>query len=172
MAAMDWRIPVSLFACITETSKVSGRNAAATDSGVTNPPGVTGKQVTSKPSRSKTCMGSSTALCSIPVVMTCRLPDSRPNSRSPKIARLLLSVAPLVKITSSRLAATTAATCSRAFCTACLALTPYTWVRLPSLPNSSVRKWNSTFLHEMICQTTGASPRLAPTIERFFGGRG
>ena len=42
------------------------------------------------------------------------LPDASPCAASPRTARLSLSVAPLVKITSSGLAATTAATSSRA----------------------------------------------------------
>ena len=67
----------------------------------------------------------SLVLCSIAVLTMCRRPEVTPKGARPRIARLLLSVAPLVKITSSRLAPTTAPTWSRAFCTACLARAPY-----------------------------------------------
>lgn len=60
----------------------------------------------------------STAWCSIWVLTMCFLPVRSPCSASPRMARLLLSVAPLVKITSPRDAETTAATCWRAFSTA------------------------------------------------------
>ena len=70
----------------------------------------------------------------------CFFPFPAAYAASPRIATLLLSVAPLVKITSSRLALTTAATASRADSTALFALAPNSWVRLAAFPYSTDKK--------------------------------
>ena len=83
-------------------------------------------------------MGPSTAWCSVTWVMTCR-PRATQASATPLMARLLASVAPLVKMISRGWAPRTAATCSRASFTASSAAQPYWCVRLPALPKCSVR---------------------------------
>src|SRR5205085_71613 len=80
----------------------------------TQPSRLGGSSSTSKPRRDSSSSGSSTALCSICVLRMCRRLAPAGPMASPSRARLLLSVAPLVKITSSRCACTTAATWSRA----------------------------------------------------------
>ena len=73
--------------------------AAATSSTETRPSGWTGRYVTLQPFFSSRLQVSSTALCSVTWVMMW-LPFSRYISATPLIARLLLSVAPLVKMIS------------------------------------------------------------------------
>ena len=99
--------PVSLLACISDTRKVSGSKRLRHCAWLTKPPRETGRRVTVKPSRSKSSKGfkHSLVLDGRRNAMR-RRPLSR-GSRKPRIARLLLSVAPLVKITSSRFAPTT-----------------------------------------------------------------
>ena len=67
---------------------------------------------------------------------------------SPRIAILLLSVAPLVKRTSSGCGVrSTAATCSRAVLNDPLGTaSPYSWVRLPALPIPSVSQSRTAVL--------------------------
>ncbi len=57
----------------------------------------------------------------------------------PLIARLLLSVAPLVKTISLRSAPSRSATWRRAVSTPSSASQPKAWLRLPGLPNFSVK---------------------------------
>ena len=51
------RFPVSLLACMMETSTVSGRSARRTSSGSTTPSAPTGRRVTATPSRSSCAQG-------------------------------------------------------------------------------------------------------------------
>ena len=75
-------------------------------------------------------------MCSIAVETMCRCPLVSPDGANPRIAKLLLSVAPLVNMTSSGFAPTTAATWSRARSTALRARRPYSCVLLPAFPTS------------------------------------
>ena len=67
------------------------------------------------------------------------LPFSRYISATPLIARLLDSVAPLVKTISLGVALISRAICARAFSTASSAVQPNAWLRLAALPNFSVK---------------------------------
>ena len=78
------------------------------------------------------------ALCSIGDVMMW-LPFSLYISATPSSARLLLSVAPLVKMISLSVAPMSSATCARAFSTAASAVQPNSWLRLAALPKTSVK---------------------------------
>ena len=129
--------PVSLFTCMIDTREVLRRSALRNSSGSTNPPAVHGKTVTSKPAvLFSQSMGAITALCSMAVVMMCFLPLLVAAEARPRIARLLLSVAPLVKMTSSGVVRVIAATYFRASPTARFAFRPYSWVLLLALPHS------------------------------------
>ncbi len=108
IAATSVSTPVSLFACISETSAVSGRSASATCSGSIVPSGRGRSHVTSKPSRSSCLQASTPARCSTREVTTCR--RAAPAARAaPRIARFTLSVAPEVKTIDSPGALTRAA---------------------------------------------------------------
>ena len=138
IAATSWITPVSLLAVMIETRMVSGRIAASSSARSTSPSVPTGSQVTSQPLRSRCLQVSMTALCSVTTVMMW-LPLSRRNSAAPLIARLLASVAPLVKVISLASAPITAATCLRALSTASSAAQPNAWVRLAALPKCLVK---------------------------------
>ena len=91
--------PTSLLTIIKETSIVSSLIAAFKVLTSICPCLFTGKTVTSKP---KSCISKTvfkTEGCSVLLVMMC-LPRERLAKQYPLIARLLASVAPLVKITS------------------------------------------------------------------------
>ena len=79
-----------------------------------------------------------TALCSVTAVMMW-LPFSRYISATPLMARLLDSVAPLVKTISFGLAPIRSAICLRALSTASSASHPNGWLRLAALPKCSVK---------------------------------
>ena len=53
IASIGWTVPISLLACITETSAVSSVTAAAIASGETMPEGPTGTVVTCHPRRTQ-----------------------------------------------------------------------------------------------------------------------
>ncbi len=92
-------MPISLSACATETSVVSGRTARASASGVTVPSCSTGTSVTVKPwCRSRYRQLSSTASCSIALVTTCRPRGEA--SAIPFTAVFAPSVPPVVRTTS------------------------------------------------------------------------
>ena len=76
---------------------------------------------------------------------------------TPLIARLLLSVAPLVKIISLALAPMRVAICSRASSTAASASHPNGWLRLAALPNFSVK-------YGSIASTTRGSVRVVELL--------
>ena len=155
--------PVSLLTCITETSSVSGRTAAATRSASTRPPGSGSTRVSSKPRAASTRNGSSTAWCSIVVPTRCVRPSARPKASRPSSARLFDSVAPLVKITSLRRTPATRATCARARSTACRATRPWTCVRLPALPKSvSLKRRNSACTRGSMGQVAAQSRYTGP----------
>ena len=83
--------PVSLFACMMLTKRVSGRRARTNSSKSSSPWSSTPRNVTSQPLRCRSLHTSSTAGCSTAVVMMwrrCGLAFA-----VPKIAVLLLSVA-------------------------------------------------------------------------------
>ena len=103
MLARGCSTPISLFAAITDSSRVSGPRASARRSGASRPSPPTGSTVSGKPWRSSQVRGSSTARCSVARVTSRRRgsPRSRAASATPRRARLLASVAPLVKITAS-----------------------------------------------------------------------
>ncbi len=145
IAGMSLMVPISLLAHMRETRMVSSRSAALTMSAVITPSAGGSRNVTSKPSFWSRLQGSSTALCSMALVMMCprHLPEpagffSYINA-APRSARLFDSVAPDVKMISLSVAPTTAATCSRAASTAASASQPKLWLRLPGLPNFSVK---------------------------------
>ena len=100
IAAIGCSTPISLFAAMTLTSTVSARIAASTAAGSTSPPASTPSLVTSiAPSASSAAQTSSTAVCSVAIVTTWR-PRGWSARTAPAIARLLDSVAPLVKTMS------------------------------------------------------------------------
>jgi hypothetical protein len=113
IAATGWIVPISLLACISDTSAVSGRIAARSASRSTRPRPSTPSTVTSQPSCSRYFIGSSTALCSVAQVIRC-LPLSRYMRAAPRIARLFDSVAPEVNTISRPLAPMPAPMDSRA----------------------------------------------------------
>ncbi len=137
-SSMGWTTPVSLLACITETSTVSGRSAARSRSGSSRPSRSTSRSVTSKPSRSSARSESSTALCSVRQETRWR-PLARWNRATPFSARLSDSVAPLVKTSSRAVAPTSRATSARAPSTASSARQPKAWLFEAALPNSKVK---------------------------------
>lgn len=116
MAFMGFKVPTSLFACITDTNTVSSRIASFISSVDTAPSRPTGSTVTSKPSRSRRLAGSSTDLCSAALTIKCLpLVDAR---ITPIKARLFASVAPLVNTIDLGSQLRSDATCSRAVDTA------------------------------------------------------
>ena len=80
---------------------------------------------------------SSTALCSVTTVMMWSPFSPVHLAPTPLIARLLDSVAPLVKTISCAVAPISAAICSRAASTASSASQPNEWLRLAALPKRS-----------------------------------
>ena len=88
--------PISLFTYITDTRMVSSLSDALSVSGSTCPAAFTGRYVTSKPFFSRNAQLSSTAGCSITVVIMC-LPRLLPARAAPIIAILSPSVPPDVK---------------------------------------------------------------------------
>ena len=95
--------------------------------------GVTGSNVTSYPRRPSLSSGSSTEGCSVATLTRCR-PFCRGRSATPRIARLLLSVEPLVKTISLGLAPIAAAIDCRAASTASRACQPKAWLVLAAFP--------------------------------------
>ena len=93
-------VPSSLFTSIMDTSTVSGRRAAASCSGATRPALSGLRYVTSYPWRSSSLQVSSTAACSMAVVIMC-FPRRRFSSSAPRMAQLSLSEPQDVKKTSS-----------------------------------------------------------------------
>ena len=126
ISASGWIAPISLLASMTETRIVSSRMASATCSSRMQPGPRVGRlarpaaSVTSKPWRRSRSSGSSTEGCSV-ATLTMWLPLRTSFSATPRMARLLLSVAPLVKTISLAAAPIAAAIVSRAASTASLA---------------------------------------------------
>ena len=123
MLLRGWITPISLLAAITDSSRVSAPRASARRWGSTIPSALTGSTVSPKPWRSSQDRGSSTARCSVARVTNRRRdsPRARAASATPRRARLLASVAPLVKITVSLVMPSPAATLERAMSTAAAA---------------------------------------------------
>ena len=102
ISEIGWITPVSLLTPIIDIRRVSSLILSLISFGFTLPDWSTFIISTSKPNFSNSCIGSSTALCSIAEVMMCFLLLFNPNSFKPRIAILFDSVAPLVKIISFR----------------------------------------------------------------------
>ncbi len=141
-SAMSWMMPVSLFTAITLTSRVGTARDSRRISGSSRPSGPTGSTTGSKPSRARSATDSRTHLCSVATVTMRRRGSSirRAWRAAPLIARLLLSVAPLVKTISRGSAPIRAATSARAVSTAASAWRPMLCSALCGLPNCSVNQ--------------------------------
>ena len=138
-SATGWMAPVSLFAAITETRIVSFRMASAKSFGSTNPSTSTGSVVSSKPSLfTRYSKVWRTAWCSTAEVMRWR-PLAFNNRAEPHMAKLLLSVPPLVKTTSLGLHFHTLETRSRQSSKKARALRPIWWI-LDGFPKDSPNK--------------------------------
>ena len=99
IASSGCSTPISLLAAMTLTRIVPGVIASRSASRSTSPSASTPRTVTRRPSRSSRRQVSSTARCSVATVMTWS-PLSRRAATAPFSARLLASVAPLVKTIS------------------------------------------------------------------------
>jgi len=106
---------------------VSSRMARATASGSTRPCPFTGTTDTSHPSACRSRQGWATEGCSMALVTRWR-PLERRARATPRMARLLASVAQPVKRISSGEASSRAATSARARSTASLARRPSGWL--------------------------------------------
>ena len=123
ISATGCATPVSLFAAMTETSAVSGRIAAATDSAETTPRASGATRVTVYPSRSSASAAWRTASCSIALTMMWR--PLKGSALAPPMTPMLSdSVPPLVKTISPGVAFRSAATWARASSTAPFASWP------------------------------------------------
>ncbi len=138
IAASGWMVPISLFAAMTLTRMVRGVIAARSASRSTRPPVSTPSTVTSSPCCRNCRQTSRTDLCSVATV-TIWSPRDRSASTAPLSARLLDSVAPLVKVISPAVALMSAATCARARSVASRASQPNACCLLWGLPNRSVK---------------------------------
>jgi hypothetical protein len=69
ISAIGWIVPISLFACITDTSAVSSVIASRSRWGDTMPDASTGSSVVRHPRRASALNVLSTASCSIAVVI-------------------------------------------------------------------------------------------------------
>jgi hypothetical protein len=135
-SAIGWMVPISLLACITETSAVSRVMAAASAAGETMPLLSTMSNVEVQPRRVSAFTVFSTASCSILEVMMWRLPLASAASAAPRRAKLSASVPPLVNTTSAGSAPISSATADRASSSKALARWPK-WCTLEALPKSS-----------------------------------
>ena len=70
ISARGWMVPISLFACITDTSTVAGVIAVAMSAESMRPSALAGMTVTWKPCLARCWQAARTALCSMAVVMT------------------------------------------------------------------------------------------------------
>ena len=94
-------MPISLFACITETSAVSSVMRLAQPIGDRRcPVWSTGSSVVRQPRRASAFSVLSTASCSIALAIRCRRPVGSSASAAPRIAKLSDSVPPLVNTIS------------------------------------------------------------------------
>ena len=87
-SAIGWMVPISLFACITDTIAVSSANASLSASGSTIPVLETGSSVIRQPLRASALNVTSTASCSIAVAIRCRRPVGSSASAAPRSAKL------------------------------------------------------------------------------------
>ena len=90
-SATGWMVPISLLACITETSAVSSVIASATRSGVTTPLASTPTSVVVHPCFESAFRVCSTASCSIALATRWRRPAPARATAAPRIARLSAS---------------------------------------------------------------------------------
>lgn len=116
------------------TSTVEGLSARSTVSALNQPFESTCRYVTLKPSRSNARQGRRTDLCSTVDVTTSAPRLALGPRMTPNNARLLASVAPLVKTSSLASAPIADATCSRAASTAWAASMPKPHCTLDALP--------------------------------------
>ena len=149
--ATGWIAPVSLLASISVASRVRSSNAAAISPASARPWASTAGRLTRAPSASSRAIGSATAGCSMGEETRC--PEHGSDPASPKIARLLASVPPDVKITSSGSAPRILATVSFAASHARRARRPAA-CRLSALP--AARRWG-----RMASSTSGSSGVVA-----------
>jgi hypothetical protein len=98
MSVRGCMVPISVHAAPIDTRVVSGRRARRTSSGLTRPSPSTGNTVTAAPVFSRSRQALSTEICSTADVITCRAPAPA-RMATPRMARLLASVAPEVKMT-------------------------------------------------------------------------
>ena len=133
--------PVSLFAAITDTTSIPLPHLDISDSSAPRssvPSPRTGTMLHSEQlmySSSIDRPASRTDLCSVAPASMCMETPSPLPGYSPRMARLLASVAPDVKTTSGLFIPTRPATCPRASSTACRASRPAAWPALAGLPN-------------------------------------
>ena len=137
-SATGCTVPISLLACMTETSTVSSVSAASSASGATMPLSATGTSDVFQPCRLNAFRVLSTASCSMALATMCRLRPGAAASATPRTARLSASVPPLVKTISWGRAPIRSATAARAPSTWALAAWPNTCT-LEALPNCSRR---------------------------------
>jgi hypothetical protein len=100
ISATGWIVPISALACMTETSRVSGRIALRTSSGSTRPSRSTCTTVVSKPAARSGSSALRTEKCSTSETTRWR-PFFDPAIAAPLTARLLASVAPEVNTISA-----------------------------------------------------------------------
>ena len=113
-SAIGWIVPISLLACITETSAVSAVIAAAQRLRRDRRRSPSrAASVTVQPRRASALAVCSTASCSMPLVTRCRRPRGSSASATPRRARLSASVPPAVKTSSVGSAPMSAATPAR-----------------------------------------------------------
>ena len=124
MRAMGCSTPVSLLACMTDTSRVCSVTASASRSRSSRPSPSTPTYVTAIPRPSRRSHVSRTARCSVVTVTTCRFFAYAGAPATPSRARLSDSVAPLVHTISRGSAPMTDAARPRAFSTAVAASQP------------------------------------------------
>ena len=132
-----WTVPISLFACITETRTVPGPSAALSARMSSTPSRVTGTERTATPSRSRSRQVSSTDSCSIEETTSSGVrsgKSSRNRFTTPRSTTLFASVAEPVKMTSRKSAPSAVAIRSRAASSAAIASCPNECTE-PAFPN-------------------------------------
>ena len=120
-SAIGCSVPISLFACMTETSAVSSVMAASSAAGSTTPAAPTGRSVEVQPRLDSAFSVLRTASCSMAEATRWRRPAAGDASAKPRIARLSASVPLPVKMTSLGRAPRSSATAERASSRAALA---------------------------------------------------
>ncbi len=139
---MGWMVPISLLAYITEVRMVSMESALSSAARSMRPVLSTGTSESSKPPFFKSFSGLSTEMCSM-LLASSFLPLAAFLPASPRMARLLASVAPPVKVmVSGPSAPISSATFIRASSSAVLAARPRE-CRAEGFPKSGVRNFSA-----------------------------